>query len=392
MKSIAAPVRQELENRRITVMHVIEDLENGGAERILINLVRGLNREKFRPLVCCLTAEGQMAAELHESGIPVLTMHKSAKVDLGHVLRLRNLMREEKVDIVHTHVFTANLWGRLAAIAAGVPVVITHEHSSFSVDDRYRRLIERVLSRRTDKIISVSEELRVRLIHEARLPLATVTTIHNGLRPPAALNDARRNQLRRTLGLERFDHLIGSVGRLEPRKNYRLLLEAMARLIRQHPSTALVLVGSGEEAASLRYRAGELGITPNVVFAGYRSDVRDLLGIMTTFCMSSNTEGISMALLEAMVAGVPVVATNVGGNPEIVPDGSYGILVPPGDAAALAEALIETLNHRDLALERARKSQKRACEFFGERRMIQRIEELYTQLLHHRRYTLRSVA
>jgi sugar transferase (PEP-CTERM/EpsH1 system associated) len=366
----------------IKVMHIIEDLENGGAERVLVTLVSGLAPQRFRPLVCCLTKKGRMAAELEARGIPVVTMNKQPKLDLAMLFRLRKLMREQKIDIVHTHVFTANFWGRLAAIFANVPVLITHEHSTFTVDNRYRRWIETVLIRRTNKVITVSENLRNRLVSEGGLPPSVIMAIHNGLRlQPQSANEARRAQLRRELGLEKFDHVIGTVGRLEPRKNYPLLLEAMATLLARHPRTALLMVGSGPEEEKLQQQAHNLGINQQVVFTGYRSDISDLLGLMSTFCLSSITEGISMAILEAMAAGVPVVATQVGGNAEIIPDREHGMLVPSGDVAALANALSETLSNRDAAIKIAKNGQKRVCEFFSERHMIQRIEGLYMQCM-----------
>jgi len=362
----------------VNVMHIIEDLENGGAERVLITLVSGLDSKRFRPVVCCLTKKGRMAAELEARGIPVAAMNKRPKIDLAMLFRLRQMMREQKIAIVHTHVFTANLWGRLAAILAGVPVLITHEHSTFTVENRYRRWIESGLMRRTHKMIAVSENLRRRLVSEGRLAPDAVMTIHNGLRLHSSrLNETRREQLRQELGLQKFAHLIGTVGRFEPRKNYPLLIAAMTMVLQRHPDTALLMIGAGPEEEKLRQQARDAGINEKVIFTGYRSDIADLLGVMSTFCLSSTTEGISMAILEALLGGVPVVATQVGGNPEIIPDREYGVLVPSGDATALAAALSETLANREAALQMAARGQARVRELFSEEHMIWRIEKLY---------------
>jgi glycosyltransferase involved in cell wall biosynthesis len=366
----------------VNVMHVIEDLENGGAERVLVTLVSGLDPRRFRPVVCCLTKKGRMAAELEGRGIPVVTMNKRPKIDLAMLFRLRQIMREQKIAIAHTHVFTANFWGRLAAILAGVPVLITHEHSTFTVENRYRRWIESVLIRRTHRMIAVSENLRHRLLNKGGFSPDAVMTIHNGLRLHSArLNEARREQLRQELGLQKFDHVIGTVGRFEPRKNYPLLLEAMTMVLQRHPAAALLMIGAGPEEKKLQQQARDAGMAPQVIFTGYRSDISELLGLMSTFCLSSTTEGISMAILEALLAGVPVVATQVGGNPEIIPDRAYGILVPSGDAAALAEALAETLVDREAAKQMAARGQIRVRELFSERHMIERIEQLYCDCL-----------
>ncbi len=365
---------------RLKVLHLIEDLENGGAERVLINLALGLDPKKFAVTVCCLTRKGRMAAELEEAGIPVHVMHKRPKVDLGLILRLRALMRELQIDIVHCHVFTANLWGRIAAILARVPVLITHEHSSFTIEDQRRRWLEKVLIRKTARVITVSEELRQRLLVQGGLPAEKIITIHNGLEFSEREDERRLAPMRQELGLEKFQYVIGTVGRLEYRKNYPLLLAAFAKVLEQHPRAGLLFVGAGPEEASLRQRTRELALTEHVVFAGYRKDITDVLGVMTVFCSSSQTEGISMAILEAMAGGVPVVATSVGGNPEILPSREYGILAPSDDAHALAQALADTLRDPEGARRMAQRGRARVLEHFSAERMLQRVEEMYLKL------------
>ncbi len=363
--------------RCLKVLHVIEDLENGGAERVLINLARGLDKQKFEAAVCCLTRKGRMASELEANGIPVYVMHKRPGLDLALVWRLARLLRKLEIDIVHCHVFTANLWGRLAAILARVPVMITHEHSSFTVDDARRLRLERLLMRRTTRAISVSEELRQRLITHGRLPAAKIVTIHNGLKFSTANEAQKCERLRREYRLERFEFLIGTVGRLESRKNYPLLLEAFAQVQAQYPQTGLLFVGAGPEEERLKQRTHALGLEAHVVFAGYHSDVAGWLRLMNVFCSSSQTEGISMAILEALAAGVPVVATRVGGNPEIIPAREFGLLVPSNDTTALAQALVEIVQRPTAAQQMAQRGQERVLQHFSEARMLESVEELY---------------
>lgn len=364
-------------SRRLKVLHVIEDLENGGAERVLINLALGLDQQKFEVAVCCLTRKGRMARELEEQGIAVHVMHKCPGFDLALVLRLRRLMRELAIDLVHCHVFTANLWGRIAALLARVPVIITHEHSSFTVDHARRLRLEQWLMRATTQTITVSEELRQRLITQGRLPAHKIVTIHNGLKFSSARDTQLRARLREEFGLERFQSIVGTVGRLEYRKNYPLLLDAFAQVRIQLPQTGLLFVGAGPEQERLQYHARGLGIAEHVVFAGYHSNVVDWLHLMSVFCLSSQTEGISMAILEAMAAGVPVVATRVGGNPEIIPSREFGILTPPNDAAALSRALLEVLKAPAAAQLMAQRGRERVMQHFSETQMLARVEEMY---------------
>lgn len=375
--STATPSSAPAPKTPLKVMHVIEDLENGGAERVLINLVVGLPAQFFHTMVCCLAKKGRMAAELEERGMRVITLHKRPGVDVGLLWRLQKLLRAQQIDILHTHVFTANLWGRLAGILAQVPVLITHEHSTFTIADQTRQRIEQQLARKTTRIISVSEQLRRGLIETGGLPADKIITIHNGLRLPVSVNEATRKALQRELDLSRFSPLIGSIGRQEVRKNYPLLLEAMPKILEHYPQAGLLLVGEGPETSHLKQLAQANGLAGHVIFAGHRQEIYELLSFMTVFCLPSQTEGISMAILEAMAAKVPVVATRVGGNPEIIADDRYGVLVPANDTHALATALLETLNDREAACTRAQAGEKFVLENFSEQQMIQRITTLY---------------
>lgn len=375
--STATPSSRPAPKAPLKVMHVIEDLEKGGAERVLINLVSGLPVQLFQPMVCCLTKKGRMAAELEERGMRVVALHKKPGVDVGLLWRLQKLLRTQQTDILHTHVFTANLWGRLAGILAQVPVLITHEHSTFTIADQTRQRIEQQLARKTTQIISVSEQLRRRLVETSGLPDDKVITIHNGLRLPITVNEATRMELQREFELDRFNPLIGSIGRQEVRKNYPLLLEAMPNILEHYPQAGLLLIGEGPETPQLKRLVQTKGLAGNVVFAGHRQEVYEFLSFMSVFCLPSQTEGISMAILEAMAAKVPVVATRVGGNPEIIADNRYGVLVPANDRHALTTALLETLNDREAACTRAQAGQKFVLENFSEQQMIQRITTLY---------------
>ncbi len=372
-----APLKGGMIERRLKVLHVIEDLENGGAERVLINLALGLDKQKFEVAVCCLTRKGRMASELEEQGIAVHVMHKKPGFDLALVWRLRSLMRKLQIHIVHCHVFTANLWGRLAAVLARVPVIITHEHSSFTMDSPRRLRMEQWLMCYTTQALAVSEELRQRLITPGRLPEKKIIALHNGLKFSRKADAQKCERLRQEYDLARFSLLIGAVGRLEYRKNYPLLLEAFARVRRQLSQTGLLFIGAGPEEEKLRQQARALGIAEHVVFAGYHKDVAAWLGLMHVFCSSSQTEGISMAILEAMAAGVPVVATRVGGNPEIIPSREFGVLTPSNDADALAQALVEMLQQRETAQRIAQKGKERVLQYFSEAQMLARVEELY---------------
>ena len=200
-----------MSQNRLTVLHVIEDLESGGAERVLIDVVLGLDQDRYRPLVCCLRRKGRMAKELEDAGIPVYSLWKGRKIDLSMLKNLRILIRTNEVNILHTHVFTANLWARLAGILEDVETIITHEHSTFTIDNPIRRLLEKALNRRTDCTIAVSDDLNRRLREKGGLREETLVTLHNGLNLPknGALEAA--GDVRAAFELERFDKILSLI-------------------------------------------------------------------------------------------------------------------------------------------------------------------------------------
>lgn len=376
-----------MKDKPLKVMHVIEDLESGGAERVVVELTRGLNAQHFSPMVCCLRKKGALAAELEQHGIPVFVMNKRSKIDLAMLWRLTRLLRSQKIAIVHCHVFTANLWGRLAALLARVPAIVTHEHSSISVDRQAVHRLERLLSRGTDAVITVTEQLAQRWRDEIGVSAQNVRTVYNGLDVVHHLTDpAAVRKLRSEFGLQKCGHVIGAVGRLEWRKNFKLLLEALAIVLHSHPNTTLMIVGAGEEETALKAHAVELKIAQNVIFAGYRADIAEMLGLFSVFCMSSDTEGISLALLEAITAGVPVVATRVGGTPEVIRDESMGTLVPPRNADALAHAVKAVLDHPQAAQHKAQTARQKVAEIFTKEKMIREIEMLYREIIRARKW------
>ena len=214
-----------------------------------------------------------------------------------------------------------------------------------------------------------------------------VRTVYNGLDVVHHLTDpAAVRKLRSEFGLQKCGHVIGAVGRLEWRKNFKLLLEALAIVLHSHPNTTLMIVGAGEEETALKAHAVELKIAQNVIFAGYRADIAEMLGLFSVFCMSSDTEGISLALLEAITAGVPVVATRVGGTPEVIRDESMGTLVPPRNADALAHAVKAVLDHPQAAQHKAQTARQKVAEIFTKEKMIREIEMLYREIIRARKW------
>ncbi|MHC4883523.1 MAG: glycosyltransferase [Planctomycetota bacterium] len=344
------------------ILHLIAGLEPGGAERQVVTLAL-FQQQEHTVQVCLLGGGGALAEELSVAGIQVHHLKKRKGMDWTAVQALGRLLREQQIEVLHCHIWTANLWGRFAALRARTPVVIIHEHSLFTAQSWTRRVVSRLLQPITDTVIAVSEEIHRELRTRCGVPEDACALVRNGidLEPLSASAEDRD----RRVGACAFgEHLtapprIVIVGALEPRKDHETFLAAAAWLLAQGHEAEFVVAGDGPLREALEEQTRALGIEEAVHFIGVVTDIPALLAEATLYVSSSRTEGISLALLEAMAVGVPVVATAVGGNAEVLRGGRAGMLVPPGKAEALANAMEslltctgvgETFSHRARAL------------------------------------------
>jgi glycosyltransferase involved in cell wall biosynthesis len=362
---------------RTKVLYLITELNVGGAERALARLLAGIDRERFLPLVACLYgAHSPVADSIRALGIEVVDLGMAAKWRLDALLRLYRLLRSERPTILHTRLFHANLAGRLLGRLAGVPVVICGERT-MGMESSGRYLLNRLTLALADRVVCVSE--RVAAFYRERIGLLPEKTvvIPNGVELPDPAQFLGQCEARCMLGLPRDGIWIASVARLAPVKRLDLLLSAVAVL----EDVSLVLVGDGSEEERLRELAGRLGLMGRVRFAGYQQDVWPWLAACDVLVLSSDWEGMPNAVLEAMGAGLPVVATAVGGTPEVVVEGETGLLVPPGDVSALAAALERLIRDPELcqAMGMAGRQRARAC--FSAQTMVERTQTLYAELL-----------
>lgn len=360
--------------RPLHVCHVVLSLEPGGLENGVVNVVNGLNTAEFRSSVCCLRRGGEFAARMR-SDIPIITLGHESGNDPVAIFRMARLFRKAGVDIVHTRNATPFFYGLPAARLARVPAVVHSEHGRTFPERPRRALAQRLMLRGTDAAFAVSAQLRADLVRELKIDAGLFEVIHNGVDVRAfcaAESDAMLKQPERAL-------CIGSVGRLVPVKNYRLLLEAFARLPRSL-DCRLVLVGDGPERQPLSQLALTLGISDRVELPGHRDDVAACLQSMDIFVLPSVSEGLSNTLLEAMAAALPAVASDVGGNREIIEPERSGLLFRSGDVAGAAAQLLRLAENAalrrafgDAAAERVRKE-------FSIEAMIRRYESLYRRV------------
>ena len=331
-------------NMALGIVHVVDSLEYGGLERVVTDLAIEQKARGHDVRVFSILRTGGFIDALEEAGIPVTVGAKRRTMDLGVVRRLRELVLADGVHVVHAHNFVPNYYAAAATLfAARRPVLVNTCHNMGSrLAGRKLRWLYRGSLAATARIALVGEMVRDQLVGARIVPAGRATTVFNGI-PVAKFEPdaARRARVREALGIAPDTVLLGCVGRLVALKNHRFLIEQMPALSRDCPDLALAVVGGGPLEDELRARVAELGLGGRVRILGARTDTDGLLSAMDVFVLPSETEGISIALLEACAAGLPVVATAVGGNPEIVDDGVTGRLYAAGDAGSLGRILRE---------------------------------------------------
>lgn len=367
----------------IPILYLITDLDTGGAETALVRLITHLERERFVPSVACLFGGNTpLANRLRMSQVPVVDLGMAAKWRCDALWRLYRLLDAHKPVIIHTWMFHANAVGRIVGRIARVPIIISSRRN-VNIGGKRREMVNRWTHALTDRVIAVSESAREAEIRRAHVDPQHVVTIPNGVAVDrfAAEPKGRDEDLRRELGVPIRSPLIGWVGRFRKQKAVVDLLDAFLLVYEAHPAARLVLVGDGELRQVSESRAESLGIADIVSFTGMRNDVPRVLAALQVFALPSLWEGMPNAVLEAMAASLPVVATRVGGVPEVVVDGVTGLLIPPRDADALAAAVIRLLRDPALRQQMGKAGHERVRRHFSVEQMVRRTETLYEELL-----------
>lgn len=324
------------------VLHVIQSLEFGGAEKVVVDLANA-TLSLGDVGICCVNRRGALAIQV-DPRIPVMCLDMGEGNDWRLPSRLASIMRQGHYDIVHSHSWNVYLETALATLLAGSPRLVHTIHGNYM---RYapgltsrlkvglRHALERLLVGRHHRIVSVSDSIRSYALRDVGLPPDRVTTIHNGI--------ACKNEH----GCGSDGRSFVAVGRLAEVKNHGLMIRAFGGVLTKYPDARLQIAGDGPEREKLEALVTQLGIGGSVRFLGFLQDVTGILSESDVFVMSSRYEGVSIAVLEAMCAGLPILATNVGGIPETVIDGVTGVLVPDDDIGAMTAGMLRLLESAD---------------------------------------------
>jgi glycosyltransferase involved in cell wall biosynthesis len=352
--------------RRLRVTHVTLGLEVGGQEKLLVEFARHADAARFELHVISMGDRGKLAAEIEAHGGRIVALVEPPGVRPRLVWRLAQWFRRLRSDVVHLHDDKPLLYGALAARLAGVPhVIYTQHHGRLASQSRRHERLVGLASRSVDRIVCVSHAAARHLIAQGA-PARHVRVLWNGI-------DLKRFPCTRAP----VNGPIVTVARLSPEKDLGTLLQAMAVVTRVDPNTRLEIAGDGPCRESLSALMRDLNLGEHVQFLGETPDVPRLLARAGMFVLPSQSEGLSLTLLEAMASGLPVVATNVGGNAEIVEDGVSGLLVPPRQPRIMAEAILWLRRNVAACEQMGQAGRRRAEQDFDVRMMVARYEALY---------------
>lgn len=366
--------RSDAGTRRIRVTTLVDSLLAGGAERVAVELACALDRSRFEPRVIVTRGDGPLRSLLDDAGVPLTMLERDASIDVGAWRRAhRELVAG--ADVLHAHKFGSNAWGALLSRTAGIPLV-AHEHNFSEAPSLSRRILDRHwIARRASRIVCVSDSV-AEVERSCGIPERLLEVVPNGVRLDAAWP---REAARAELGIATASFTIGIVGRLRPEKAHEVLLEAVAQLSRRGRDVRLCVVGDGPRRSELQLLAARLGIDGRITWAGERRDAATLAAAFDAAVVCSHWEGLPLAALESMAAGVPLVATRVGGLPALL-DGDAGLLVPPADADALAAALDQLMTDPLRRAGVSRAGRERVASRYSFQGMVDRMEAMYADV------------
>jgi glycosyltransferase involved in cell wall biosynthesis len=365
--------------KRLRVLHVIQNLNYGGMERLFADIVRLLDPARFESHVMVMEYLGRFGLGLESHA----TIHQAASLPRWSMLHPGPLIRQIKAiapDVIHSH---SGVWFKvsLAGRRAGVPRIVHTEHGRRSPDPLVDRALGRLAARRTDVVVAVSAALEEHLAHHVVGDASKLVVLENGVDTDLHRPRGDTGKLRAELGLAPEVPIIGSIGRLEFIKGYDVVVEAMAHLLREWdrtPAPVLVIGGEGSERGRIQQLVGDRGLANQVHLLGWRDDVHDLHSAFSLFTMGSRSEGTSVSLLEAMSAGLVPVVTKVGGNAAVLGKQLSHRLIPPLDPAALAQGWSSVLGSDTARTEDSRFARERVELHFALRTMVEGYAALYT--------------
>ena len=363
----------------LRILHITHSLNIGGLERVVVDLAKGFKKKGHVVSICCLDGKDPLGIEAERVGVKVFPLNKKPGIAWSLPHRIAEIIKAEQINLIHTHNEAGLIYGSTAALFAGVRRIVHTEHGKESSYDRKKviRIIERYLLRKVNGVVAVSEDLRTKIVNWHGLQNDKIHVISNGIDIVSFGRKEARKVKRSKMGFKDENFVIGNVASLLFLKNHNFLLGIFRELLKELPTLKLVLIGDGPLRGDLEFSAMKMGISNNVLFLGPRKDVVELLPILDLFVLPSLTEGISLSLLEAMAAGIPVVASAVGGNSEIIESWKNGFLIPLESEEEWVRTMKTIIQNIDLRRSVSKMAEQTVAQRFSLTMMMDRYERLY---------------
>lgn len=361
------------------VAHITLSMQAGGIENLILSLVRHGDADRFAFYCYCLDEAGSLLQELEAYGTRARIMHRKPGLDLFLIMRLARAIRQDGIDVIHTHNQAAHFYGCLAGRLAGIRNVLNTEHSRHFIDERPRRRLEkRVLSFLSSRMVTVSKELLQASIERDRIKAAKLQVVENGIDVERfnRVSAAHLKSLRQGLGLARDERVVSIIARLHPIKNHELLLQAVQKVRLQETRVRLLVVGDGELRAELEKKACQLGLAGHVLFLGDRRDIPDIMHLSEVMVLCSKREGLPLVLLEGMASGVPLVVTSGANRSLIVEHGRTG-LQAKATAEDIAAKILCLLQEPRLAKKLTDEAKSAVQKMHSIQKTVQAYQNLY---------------
>jgi len=376
---------------KIRLMLITHDLALGGLQQVVINICKTIDRTRFEPIVLCLRELGEFTEEITNLGIKVLLLpQKKNGVDYLAFLKVAKILREEKIDVIHTHNTQPFIDGVLGGLLAGVKRMVHTDHAR-KFPDKFRYMAaEWVLSYFVYKVVAVSEDTAFNLWKYEKISFKKIMVIVNGIYGKSFSISVDAQVKRKELGIDKDALILGVCARLCEQKGITYLLKAMPRIISSFPNCILVIAGTGPMEKPLKTEATALGLNGHIKFIGLRLDVPELLKIFNVYLLPSISEGLPMGLLEAMAAGCPIIATNVGGVETVIADRKTGLLIPPQDPDKIYSAVKDLFENPSLRSTLTHHALQTFHGQFEAGTMTRQYERLYAENFENLKYAGQS--
>jgi len=365
----------------VKLTYIIDTLAVGGAEKLLLSTLKKLNKEKYDITVCTMMKENDLIEDFRKLGVKVVCLNMYNKRDIRGFFKLYRYFKSHKIEIVHTHLVEANIFGRYAALLAGVPIIISTEHSvddwkanPQSIKSKLRLFFDKIAANHSNGIIAVSDKIKKHIINYEKINPAKITVIKNGIEIEKFDNSFNNSKKGNTI-------VLGSVGRLCKAKGYEYLLKAFIKVKEKISNTKLLIAGDGPLREQLEKLARNLHISTDVTFMGVLNNIPAFLNEIDIFVLSSVREGLPLSLLEAMAAEKPIIATAVGGIPEVIDNGSDGIIVTATNVDELKDAIISLLQDEDKRRAIGKNARNKVINYFSIESMVNELESFYDGLI-----------